>query len=625
MQTSPNTHTDATSYLTTGFHALTTGDIGLAEHYFRHVLHENVRSAAAWRGLAETQSGARRAICLRWAALAEAAATPTTLTQAHSRLQTQSARLYRTMLRSSLAVAGLLTLALIGSDIAYRDRVLPNVSIGPITVENQALGTVDDLLAQQEQQLTQRFILIEAQGKRWKVPLDALLVDQRADFVQVAEAYGHQAGFWSRALTRTQALLGKQVSFGAATANIAAVQQVIDHINAQTTQPRLEAQLLRTTNGWIITPEQIGITFDRTAAATTLARLVTVSAWSQQDSIPTLTIDVQRDEPQRTAEQLIPIRDRLQVLASQPLELTYGERSWMLDRSLLMASDATGTNIVQPSTAAIAPELDSIAAAITVAPQPSYLERVGDRVKTFVPGRPGVDLDREAAQQAIENALRMNLPRVELPVRTVAPPPGEAEQLGLIAELGRGESQFLTYSSPERDANVQVGGNDIDGLLLAPGEVFSFTQTVGSITAEKGYRWGEAIEAGVIVPSLGGGICQVSTTTFRAAFWSGLEIVERYNHSWRLPWYEVDAPVGMDATIALGGPDLKWRNNTAHYVLIKVETDLVQKRQTVILYGTPDGRRVEMQPLQSNIGVERRVIQGNNVLTDEAFVSYYSQ
>ncbi|MDP9312436.1 MAG: VanW family protein, partial [Chloroflexota bacterium] len=206
------------------------------------------------------------------------------------------------------------------------------------------------------------------------------------------------------------------------------------------------------------------------------------------------------------------------------------------------------------------------------------------------------------------------------------PPPGEAEQLGLIAELGRGESQFVTYSSPERDANVQAGGNEIDGVLIPPGAIFSFTQTIGDITWAEGYRWGEMIEAGTVVPSLGGGICQVSTTVFRAAFWSGLEIVERHNHTWRLPWYEVDAPPGMDATIALGGPDLKVRNNTGHYIMLKVETDLQQKRQTVIVYGTPDGRQVSMQALAGgNIGVQRHVIQSDGQVAAETYVSYYTQ
>jgi vancomycin resistance protein YoaR len=281
---------------------------------------------------------------------------------------------------------------------------------------------------------------------------------------------------------------------------------------------------------------------------------------------------------------------------------------------------------MQPSEALVAQEIERIANDVAVAAQPSHLVREGERVRALVPGRSGFELDRDVARQVMLHALTTGATQADLPLREVPPPPGEAEQLGLLAEIGRGESQFLTYSSPERDANVQAGGNEVDGVLIAPGAVFSFTQTIGDITWEEGYRWGEMIEAGTIVPSLGGGICQVSTTVFRAAFWSGLEIVERHNHSWRLPWYEVDAPPGMDATIALGGPDLKVRNNTGHYVLFKVETDLEHKRQTVVVYGTPDGRQVSMQAVaDGNIGVQRHVIQRDGQVAAETYLSYYTQ
>lgn len=119
--------------------------------------------------------------------------------------------------------------------------------------------------------------------------------------------------------------------------------------------------------------------------------------------------------------------------------------------------------------------------------------------------------------------------------------------------IGVGASDFSSYPDYNRDRNVDVGGKEFDGLLIAPGEVVSFGGTVGDISLEKGYQIGEMIENGVAVPSIGGGICQVSTTLFRAVFWAGLPIEERHNHSWRLAWYEVDAPAGMDATIAWAG------------------------------------------------------------------------
>jgi vancomycin resistance protein YoaR len=215
------------------------------------------------------------------------------------------------------------------------------------------------------------------------------------------------------------------------------------------------------------------------------------------------------------------------------------------------------------------------------------------------------------------------------PATTLASRLGELEALGITGVVGVGKSQFASYSSPNRDANVVAGGNEFDGLLVAPGELLSFNTTVGEITPEKGYEMGEMISGGVVLPSYGGGICQVSTTLFRAALWGGLPIEERHNHSWRLAWYEVDAPPGMDATIALGGPDLQIRNTTDGWLLIDVETDTINKTQTFTLYGTPRDIEVSLDgPTWDNAGglvITRRITQHGSLIGEDSWASYYSQ
>jgi vancomycin resistance protein YoaR len=555
--------------------------------------------------------------------VAQQAASPAPTVRAWQR---PPRRAYRAALVATLSLAGALTLLLIGSDLAYRERVLPGVSVGQIAVGNQPVLTVEQELRAQQQRIAQRIVQVEAGERVWRVPLSALVPDQAAEMTRLVHAYGHEPAFWQRAMTRTRAVLGRQQAIAQPSVNNAAIRDVVAAMSAQISQPRHDAKIVSTAQGWTLVPEQTGVSIDRDAAVAQLEQLVRAQAWQQQSAPLRLQIPIHQDAPLRTAAELEPALTELLKLQTQPLELSAGEQRWTLDRSLLVQLDTVKPVTLAPDPRALNRELDRLATALAVTPQPSYLEREGDRVRTMALGKAGRELDREAALQRITTALTAGAPSVELPLRELPPAPGEVEQLGLIAELGRGESQFLTYSSPERDANVQAGGNDIDGRLIAPGEVFSFNAAVGEITPEKGYRWGEAIEAGTVVPSLGGGICQVSTTTFRAAFWSGLEIIERHNHSWRLPWYEVDAPPGMDATIALGGPDLKFRNNTGHYLLIKVETDLVNKRQTAIIYGTPDGRNVQMAPLSDgNIGVQRRVLGDNGLALDDTFVSYYSQ
>ncbi|MBV9788711.1 MAG: VanW family protein [Chloroflexi bacterium] len=611
--------------LAAGYAALATNDHHAAETFFRQAVQADSRSIEAWRALADTQTGARHGICLRWIEYLQAPQHQP-IAPPRRRASRPSYRLQRAHL-IGVAGAGSLALLVLGSDLIYRDRALPGVQIGQIGVGHLRAESVASTLAARQHTTAQRIVEVRVGEQSWQAPADTLLRADLTELVQAALAYGHEPSFWSRTGTRMRSFLGQEYNISAPTIDQQAVERFVAEIASAVSRERIDAHVLRTEQGWTIVPEQSGQTIDQARLVEQIAAQLSSAAWQPEDTFEPLSAELLTVPPTRTVAQLEPLRQHLQAIAEQPLDIRLGDQQWTLDRSLLLdTASVIDPAALQPSPALIGQQLDPIAAQIAVAPQPSFLERNGDRIRSIVPGKVGRELDREAAIQAITAAINTSAPQLDLPIRELQPTPGEAEQLGLVAELGRGESQFVTYTSADRDANVQVGGNDIDGVLIAPGEVFSFTGTVGEITWEKGYRWGEAIEAGVSVPSLGGGICQVSTTVFRAAFWSGLEIVERHNHTWRLPWYEVDAPPGMDATIALGGPDFKFRNNTQHYILIKVETDLAAKRQTVIIYGTPDGRQVAMQPLNNgNIGIYRSVLSGTQLVDEDTFVSYYSQ
>lgn len=611
---------DLSSLLRRGRRLLRKGDVVGAELCFRRAVALDTSSAEAWRALASTQLGARHAICVRWAeaALPVSIAAPAA---AHRN------RPLRAALTGVLALVGACGTLVVGTDIAWSRHVLPNVAIAGVAVGNLPLDRLDDAIDERQAQIAQRVVRLSAAGHDVRVPLGVLLRPSGDRLLSEAAAYGHAAGFADRAATRAQALGGHHVSLGRPELHDAAVERAVAAIAAAVERSPVAARLERPGGIWQIEPEQVGRSLDRAVAIRALHQLIEHSAWSMGDSELALPLHTRTIRPRLKAAQLLPIRERLRELAARPLSVVAGEQAWTLDPSTMVRFDAgAGAGSVRPDPVAIDAQLEPIAAALLVPPQPSRLEREGRRVRSLIAGLPGRGLDRQAASGLIGDSIATAGERVELPLRELEPPAGEIEQLGLLAELGRGESEFVSYSSPNRDANVLAGGRDVDGVLVAPGEVFSFNDTIGWIGEDKGYRWGEAIENGVVVPSIGGGICQVSTTVFRAAFWSGLHIVERHNHMWRLPWYETDAPPGMDATIALGGPDLRFRNDTGHHILIRVETDLVNKRQTVIFVGTPDGRRVEMQPLAGGtIGVHRSIVGANGALADQAFVSYYTR
>ncbi len=189
---------------------------------------------------------------------------------------------------------------------------------------------------------------------------------------------------------------------------------------------------------------------------------------------------------------------------------------------------------------------------------------------------------------------------VELPLIPVPPTltNADAPSLGIVELIGEGTTSFAG-SSAARVQNILVGAAQFDGLLIPPGETFSFNYYLGEVTAEKGYEesiiiWGNTTRADV-----GGGLCQVSSTAFRAAFWAGVPIVERWPHAFRVSYYE--PPVGMDATIYSPQVDLKWENDTGHHILIQTYVDRDNNRLTFRFYGTNPGRTIEIDgPHESN-------------------------
>jgi vancomycin resistance protein YoaR len=161
----------------------------------------------------------------------------------------------------------------------------------------------------------------------------------------------------------------------------------------------------------------------------------------------------------------------------------------------------------------------------------------------------------------------------------------EAKALGIREQV----STFTTDmgdSSPNRIWNVHLLGNYLDGTILEAGETFSYNEVVGPRTIERGFREGQMIFGGVLIPSIGGGVCQTATTIFNAAFAAGLPVKERHNHSWYISHY----PMGRDATVSWGGPDLVFKNDLKHAILIDVSyTDTTF---TVTFYGAKQGRKV---------------------------------
>jgi vancomycin resistance protein YoaR len=223
-------------------------------------------------------------------------------------------------------------------------------------------------------------------------------------------------------------------------------------------------------------------------------------------------------------------------------------------------------------------------------------------LRIFKPGKPGLRLDEEQASAVIAAAIAGDNRVLVLPVREVAPQVTEANlhELGINELVSVGRSDF-TGSADYRIKNIGVGMNILNGILIAPGEEFSFNENIGSIDARNGFVEGYAIIQDRTQLEFGGGICQDSTTLFRAAFWAGLPITERWGHSFYISWYDKYAlgphgsGPGMDATIFTGGPDLKFVNDTGHWLLMQSTSNPRTGVAEVVFYGTKPNRTVDLQ------------------------------
>jgi vancomycin resistance protein YoaR len=210
----------------------------------------------------------------------------------------------------------------------------------------------------------------------------------------------------------------------------------------------------------------------------------------------------------------------------------------------------------------------------------------------FIPPQTGTQVNvfqsSLAALQALETGKNSsNLVVYQTPPQTQL---SQTNSLGINRLIGEGISNFAG-SPNNRRHNIAAGIEKFKGVLIAPGATFSFDDDLGPVTADAGFLPELVIDNGTTKPELGGGLCQVSTTTFRAAMATGLPITDRRNHAYAVSYY---SPQGTDATIYPGSADLKFINNTPGTILVwPYEKD----KNTLVFdfYGTDDGRKVTLE------------------------------
>jgi vancomycin resistance protein YoaR len=338
-----------------------------------------------------------------------------------------------------------------------------------------------------------------------------------------------------------------------------------------------------------VVPEVAGAELDRQAAAMLIAHALAGFARGAPIALP-----VKIDQPTVTAADLQPVEDQVRTVLSAPVRLALGPTRWRVPRWRLAGI------LVLPSGGSRTLRIGGPGADRWFA----RLERVVNRPPTdadfavtsrgtirVTPSKPGLGLSvTQSAHAILAAALKPLAPRTaRLTVSTAAPhrTTAAASAMGITGVVGR----YTTFygGEPNRIHNVQLVARLIDNHLIAPGSTFSFNGTTGARTAAKGFLEAPVIINGELGTGLGGGVCQVSTTVFNAAYEAGLNITARTNHALYISHY----PLGRDATVNYPDTDLKFVNDTGHWLLLR--TFVGSSALEVDLYGTPQHRRVESE------------------------------
>jgi vancomycin resistance protein YoaR len=482
----------------------------------------------------------------------------------------------RVVLQRAAIVAVLAALAVTVLGLAFAgspNRLADGIRVAGVDVGGMTPGRAKSVLEERSQALADEPVTFRVGSRTWS--LEPRHLGVRVDWDAAVDAVRRQGnGFGPlRGFRRLDMRF-----FGADVAPPtqvydAALRAKLDEIEAAVNIAHRDASIRLRGLAPEIVSSQTGRVLDRHAAAATIVRAL---ASLQREPVG---LPVRVDRPKVTADELKVVEAQVRTAVSSSVHMTLAETRWNLRPRriarvlLLPANGRRDLEVGGPGARA-------------------WFGALARRVDR----KPGYALNVPASASALlravlvtDPALRSAKLRVERADADRTTKEAKAMKIsGLVASY-----QTFYGGDPNRIHNVQLVSHLVDKHVIAPGATFSFNETTGARTAEKGFREAPVIINGELQTGLGGGVCQVSTTVFNAAYEAGLPMVSRTNHALYISHY----PQGRDATVNYPDTDLKFTNDTGHWLLLR--TWVGSSSLTVALYGTPVHRRVvsETRPL----------------------------
>jgi vancomycin resistance protein YoaR len=481
----------------------------------------------------------------------------------------------------SALIAVLLGLVFAGSP----DKLAKGTRIAGVDVGGLSPAKARRLLEQRAARLSRVPVTFTSGTKQFRLTPRQLgvQVDWRAA-VSSAERQGGGFGF-VRGYRRLELEFFPQDLVPPSRAYDAAISYELGVIGRAVSTPHREARLVRRGLHVTIAGGKTGRILDRRAA-----RMVILRSLASFDRAP-VRLPVRVDPPRVTVDSLAPAQLSASRVISGPVTITAGPTRWRIPRwrlaKILQLPTGGRTTLALAGPAATA-YFERLGKVVDKTPKDAGFAVNANGSVRVVPAAAGIALDVErsaarilaAAQRPANRVAQLALSEAQ-PERSTA----EAQAMGITGTVGNYETFY--GGDPNRIHNVQLVAHLVDDKLIAPGATFSFNGATGERSAEKGFLEAPVIINGELQTGLGGGVCQVSTTVFNAAYEAGLPITARTNHALYISHY----PLGRDATVNYPDIDLKFVNDTDHWLLLR--TFVGSSSLSVGLYGTPQHRRVE--------------------------------
>ncbi|MGA2505520.1 MAG: VanW family protein [Anaerolineales bacterium] len=495
-----------------------------------------------------------------------------------------------------------------GYNLLFSDRIFPGISMAGVDLTNMTPVQATSALSQHLTYPTSGRVVFRYGDKVWvATPAELGMVFDAGSSIQLAYGVGRQGGLFNALAGQLNAWQGGLELKPIIMYDERVAHGYIQNIGAQIDQPVIETDLHLNGSEVVYTQGQTGRLLNVDA---TMANLLTQlsSFW---DGDVQMIVEEQAPVVADASAQA----DSLRQILSTPLTLR-------IDNPL---SGDPGPWTIDPDTLAgmltlVPMEIDGswqYQVAVDAHGLTEFLggiDNPGSNTRQLlleVPAQVGRELDIEATIQAVQTGLLAGEHNIPLTVATANPAVGDdatAASLG-ITTLVSSNTSYFRGSNGARLQNIQAAAARFHGLLIPPNTTFSMGTAMGDISLENGYAEALIIYNGQSITGVGGGVCQVSTTLFRTAYFGGYPIVERHEHAYRVYYYEQTRNgtdpnlAGLDATVYFPLVDLKFTNDRPYWLLMETYFNAANDSLTWKFYSGDDGRTVDVH----NLGLQNVV------------------